>query len=310
MRLGIPGGMYYYKYEPFIKAFFNELNVSAQFSVKSNKNIFNAGAADCVDEACFPVKLFNGHVAKLSERCDAVVVPRLMNTEFGESICPKFCGLPELVGRAGCSKNKIDAMKPQGNLAYTRPLFLNKPEALENTLAIETVHLGFSHDQFDKAFFTGLDAQKYTQRGVNDIGYKYKVFLAGHPYNIHDSYSNLNLIDKLHAMDIGVITEEFVCRGDKEAELGNLLKMPYWASFIDIFATGKALIKQRAIDGIIALSSFSCGTDAFTLEMLKNHIGTFPFLVMKLDEQTGEAGFDTRLEAFESVLSGQGRMRA
>ena len=62
------------------------------------------------------------------------------------------------------------------------------------------------------------------------------------------------------------------------------------------------------IDGIICLSSFSCGTDSFTMEMIKNYT-KLPVLVLKLDEMTGEAGFDTRLEAFCEVICNAAEMR-
>ncbi len=63
-----------------------------------------------------------------------------------------------------------------------------------------------------------------------------------------------------------------------------------------------ALIRRKEVDGIVYVSSFCCGTDSVTIEMIKNRIASFPFLVLKLDEQTGEAGYNTRLEAFREVL--------
>lgn len=56
------------------------------------------------------------------------------------------------------------------------------------------------------------------------------------------------------------------------------------------------------IDGIICLSSVSCGTDSVVAEMIRENTD-LPVLVLKLDEMTGEAGFDTRLEAFCEVLA-------
>ena len=72
--------------------------------------------------------------------------------------------------------------------------------------------------------------------------------------------------------------------------------------FIHNYAPALALMRRREIDGIIYVSSFCCGTDSVTIEMIRNRIDRFPFLVLKLDEQTGEAGYNTRLEAFREVL--------
>ena len=62
------------------------------------------------------------------------------------------------------------------------------------------------------------------------------------------------------------------------------------------------LAEKRSIDGIIYVSSFSCGTDSITAQLIKNRLPSMPFLMLKIDEQTGAAGFDTRLEAFQFIL--------
>ena len=55
------------------------------------------GAQYCVDEACLPVKVFHGHVCYLKDKCDLLFIPRIMQLYKDEYICPKFCGLPEMV---------------------------------------------------------------------------------------------------------------------------------------------------------------------------------------------------------------------
>jgi len=293
MRVGVPKGLFYYRYKPFIEGFFNELNLSIDYGENSGKKILDLGSKCCVDEACLPMKLYHGHVKSLSDSCDFVAVPRLMKTEFGESICPKFCGLPELVGSGSGLNDKF---------IFTQPIVLNQKNSLKNALNAGRDQLGCDQKQFNKALASGLAAQRTHVGGYDEDEYRYKVFLGGHPYNIYDSYANLNLIKKLHTLDIGVITEERVSRKDKELELIHLLKRPYWTFFVNIYGAARALIRKKEIDGIICVSSFSCGTDSFTVEMLKNEVDPLPMLVLKLDEQTGEAGYDTRLEAFQMIL--------
>ncbi|MBR0600431.1 acyl-CoA dehydratase activase-related protein [Sinanaerobacter chloroacetimidivorans] len=292
MKVGIPGGLLYYKYEPFIRTFFNELDLNTEYSTTANKEILDTGAHNCVDEACLPMKIFHGHVSKLQKSCDRVVVPRIMTCEFGESICPKFRGLPELV-ESGTGKS---------NHIYSDPIYLDKQSNLKKILKKSSREIGIPDRRFDKAFKLALENQRNTSRGLHENGYKYRVFLAGHPYNIYDRFANMNLIDKLHKLDIGVITEEWVTQYEKQEELRGLIKQPYWLFFIHNYAPALALMKKGEIDGIIYVSSFNCGTDSFSIEMIKNKVGNFPMLVLKLDEQTGEAGYNTRLEAFSEVL--------
>ena len=81
-----------------------------------------------------------------------------------------------------------------------------------------------------------------------------------------------------------------------------LLKKPYWLFLRDNYGAASYLSEEKRIDGIIYLSSFSCGTDSITIELIRNKVKDLPILVLKLDEHTGEAGFNTRIEAFIELL--------
>jgi Uncharacterized protein conserved in bacteria len=61
-------------------------------------------------------------------------------------------------------------------------------------------------------------------------------------------------------------------------------------------------VSEGLIDGIIYVSSFACGIDSVVMELIKERIGEFPLLILKIDEQTGEAGFNTRIEAFIDMI--------
>ncbi len=292
MKIGIPGGLLYYKYEPFIKTFFNELGVDTEYSTVSNKEILDLGTRNCIDEACLPMKLFHGHAVKLQKNCDNVVVPRIMNCEYGESICPKFRGLPELVSSGTGKTNQI----------FTEPIYMNDRVKLKKALKKSCREIGVADHKLDRALNSASENQRNSSFGLRETGYRRRVFLAGHPYNIYDSFANLNLLKKLHQLDIGVVTEEWVSQYEKMEALTGLIKRPYWLFYIHNFAPAMVLMKRNEIDGIVYLSSFCCGTDSIIIDMIKNRIGSFPFLVLKLDEQTGEAGYNTRLEAFREVL--------
>lgn len=292
MRIGVPRGFFYYKYRPFVETFFQGLNIPVDFGKDTDQSVMEEGLISCVNEACFPVKLFHGHVKELSKRCDALVVPRIMKTEFGESVCPKVEGLPDMV-----------ASQNQKQLIFTDPLYLDDKKALKKTLWKCCKHLGVKKDTFNKSFLNGLSAQEIMEQGYDEQQYAYRVFLAGHPYLIYDTFANLNLIEKLHRMNVGIITEETVSRTKKDETLryADLIKKPYWTFFVNTYGSIKSFDAQH-LDGVIYLSSFSCGTDSFTIEMLRHNLDNIPFLVIKLDEQRGEAGIDTRLEAFYEIL--------
>lgn len=296
MRVGVPKAYFYYTYKPFIESFCQGLPLQVEFSGDTDQEILDRGSRICVDEACLPVKVMCGHVQKLADSCDAVVLPRIMNTEYGESICPKVAGAVELAAAENIKEKLI----------FSTPLYLDDRRKLEKALWKECKKLGIPRLVFKVNFLNALLAQEMTLQGFDEDSRTYKVFLAGHCYNLYDPFVNMEVLDKLHRLDIDVVTEERVSREEKDRGIAyaDLMKKPYWSFFVNHFGSMEAL-RERGIDGIVYLSSFSCGTDSFTVEMLKKNLRGLPLLVLKLDEQRGEAGFDTRLEAFAEVLKGR-----
>ena len=127
MKVGIPKGLLYYKYHPFLNTFFNELGAEVINSEDTNRETLNQGVRYCVDEACLPVKIFHGHVAYLIDKSDIIVIPRIMQIREDEYICPKFCGLPEMVN------NSIGNMPKM----ITEPIYASSKKSLYNWAKVE-----------------------------------------------------------------------------------------------------------------------------------------------------------------------------
>jgi len=129
-----------------------------------------------------------------------------------------------------------------------------------------------------------------------------KVFLTGHSYNVYDRFVNGDIMRKLDELGIESVTDKEVTQWLREYEIDKmgLIKEPFWEAFVRI--AGSAMVLKDEVDGIIYLSSFSCGLDAFITEMLKIYLSDVPLMILKLDEHRGEAGFDTRIEAFADLL--------
>ena len=112
----------------------------------------------------------------------------------------------------------------------------------------------------------------------------------------------MNLVSKLKRLGICPVTGDELTRQDLDEQMTGLMKAPYWRFYRENFGKAMALLKKGSVDGILYVSSFCCGTDSVTIEMIRSRIGDFPMLVLKLDEHTAEAGMDTRLEAFAELL--------
>lgn len=297
MRIGIPEALLYHRYEDQIKTFFDHFDADIIYSGSSNRQIMEEGIKNCVDEACLPMKVFQGHVEKLLADCDKVVVPRIMACEFGDSICPKFAGLPELIAKG----------KNEKKFLFTKPLYLKNKAHLKRTIIEEGKKAGLSKDNIMEAFKAVEKSKQAERRQSEQIkaeheDYPLRVAVLGHPYNTLDKYINLNLNQKLKKLGVQVLNDKnYIIPIEKTEDLG-LVKEPYWMFYRENLYKAMTIAKRNLAHGLIYLSSFNCGTDSVTIEITKSKIGDFPMLVLKLDEHTGEAGMDTRLEAFTELL--------
>lgn len=292
MKVGIPKGLLYYKYYPFINRFFSELGAEIITSENTNKEILDLGIKYCVNDACLPMKIFHGHVCSIKDKCDVMFIPRFMEVTKGEYICPKFCGLPEMIKNSIPSIPKIIDEPIQG---------LSK-ECLWKFAKNTGAKITRDRRKVSKAF----DAALYEQRNYSvdsfHNNYKSRIALVGHPYNIYDKYINMDIINKINKLNIGVMTEEDIDKKNIDEEVSHLFKKPFWAFARNCYGFASFVGRNKEVDGIIYISSFACGIDSIVIELIKNRLKEFPILVIKIDELTGEAGIDTRLEAFVDML--------
>ncbi|MBC8060509.1 MAG: 2-hydroxyglutaryl-CoA dehydratase [Clostridiaceae bacterium] len=292
MKIGIPKGLLYYKYYPFIQTFFTELGAEIVISPDTNKDILDDGVKYCVDDACVPIKIFHGHVVALKDKCDMIFIPRIMELRKQEFICPKFCGLTEMI------INDI----PDLPVLLGEPIYATTRKGLKKWAVKTGRSITKNRIKINKALKLALEAQEKYKTLLNNEGLQFKVALVGHPYNIYDVFLNMNLVKKLNKLGIGVITEEFVDEAQINLSVSKLFKKPFWTFARNSYGFSTYLSENNEVDGIIYISSFSCGIDSVVVELIKDKIKDFPMLILKIDEHTGEAGFDTRLEAFSDML--------
>lgn len=131
------------------------------------------------------------------------------------------------------------------------------------------------------------------------------VAVIGHPYTVYDRYISMDLLGKLEKRGIGVKTIEMVCHGDINRTADELAKPMFWYYGRTAYGAAMHLARSGEVDGIICLTSFGCGIDSFVNDLIERKIkreSDIPFITMTIDEHSGEAGFNTRLEAFTDML--------
>ncbi|WP_163191746.1 acyl-CoA dehydratase activase-related protein [Clostridium thermarum] len=292
MVVGIPKGLMYWKYGSTLEVFLKELGIQYIVSPDTSRDILDRGVNCCVDDACLPIKIFHGHVHWLKDRCDLIITPRIMKVEHREYICPKFCGLIEML------KNSIEGLP---RLTEAPLNLVTRTDRLQWFMYLGKM-LNCSKKEIVDAYRKAEEFYNSSEHGHEDRSFRHKVALMGHTYNVYDNYVNMNIKKKLNKLGIGVITEERVNKETIERKIKNLYKKPFWSFAKNSYGASVSLYEEGLVDGIIYISSFACGIDSIVIELIKEHIGDFPFMVLKIDEHTGEAGIDTRIEAFSDML--------
>ena len=291
ITVGVPKGLLYYKYHVFAETLLK--NIGAEFIVSpdTNKAILDMGVSCCVDDACLPVKVFHGHVCWLKERCDCLLMPRFISVVRKKYVCPMFCGLNDMLRY---SISQLPRM-------IGRPIFSVDEASI--FLWAKDVAQYFTKDKktISSAYKSALKEQKDSNMKRNKTDYPFSVALIGHPYIIYDRFLSMNVVEKLNRLDIGVVTEDSVDDMAAVSHVAGLFKQPFWY-FASRYYGAAIELCQRKTDGIIYISAFSCGVDSVVVELIKNDVRDVPVMILKIDEHTGEAGFDTRVEAFADML--------
>ncbi len=292
MKIGIPKGLMYYKYHVFAETFFSELGAEIIISPNTNKEILDRGVAACVDDACLPIKVFHGHVDWLCGRCDSILAPRFMTITKGKYICPMFCGLPEMIGS---SLNKIPRI-------ISEPIYSLDESSLFIWAVNSAKMLTKSRRRLRNAFEAAISTQIKSASGYNQKSFPDTAALIGHSYIVNDSFVNMGLVKKLNSLKLGVVTPDYVSVADIAEQTKSLFKEPFWYFAEQYYGAAMHLIKSGRISGIVYVSAFSCGVDSVVIELIRSSIDDFPFLILKIDEHTGEAALNTRIEAFADML--------
>lgn len=314
IKVGIPSALLFYDYYPLWITFFEKLGAEVIVSQKTNKEIVDMGVRSTVDEACLPVKVFHGHVLDLKDKVDFIFVPRIVSVSKNEYICPKFCGLPEMI------KYSIKEL-PQ--FIDTTIDFRKSKKSLNKTVVeigsyitrdLRKIRRAYEYamEEYNKykalikQDFLPIDILKNNHTKESDLFSNGRsVLLLGHPYNIYDDYISMEIVQKLRNHNLMVLTCDSFSSEVINEKAATLDKKMFWSFGRKILGTVLNAMEDNEICGIIYLSSFGCGLDSVIGEIVERKIrrtSNKPFTLLTIDEHTGEAGVDTRIEAFVDMI--------
>ncbi len=313
--VGIPRGLLFYRFYWLWKTFLEELGVEVRVSPPTNKAIIRRGLTYGVEEICFPVKVFLGHVMAIQDEVDFLFLPRMVSFHRREYTCPKILGLPDLVRNLfGISSERIITgevnMRDTGIWGW-RQGFLEMGRRFtrqEGKIMRALKRAEEAHKRYREKLKTGILPEHLIDRREEVVPKEKKVLLLGHTYLISDSYINMNIVQKIHTLGYGVVTQDMVDEQRVRKYLSLLQKPSFWTISNEIMGTALLYLKERdpRLKGYIHLVSFECGPDSLVGEVIERWIKreseTLPYLRLEIDEHTGEAGLLTRLEAFVDMM--------
>jgi predicted nucleotide-binding protein (sugar kinase/HSP70/actin superfamily) len=292
MIIGIPRALIYWKQPHFWETFFANLDFEIILSPPTNKEIVEKGVKVADPETCFSNKVFWGHLLWLEERSDYIFVPRLKTNEEKLEYCPKFFGIPDLA--------KILVKTP-----ILTETFDWRRERAEKSLEKLGKKLNKDKKTIEKAMrIAFLEEKELKEKDKQDFfrkiqSKKPKIVLISHPYNLYDDYVNLRMKEKLEKLGAEVIFIDQIPRKSQKSDWSWF----HWEFGKEIMEKVEEILRYN-IAGAIELSSFQCGCDAVLKEFVEKEFkkNKIPFLYLLIDEQTGQAGIQTRLEAFIDTL--------
>jgi len=129
--------------------------------------------------------------------------------------------------------------------------------------------------------------------------------LISHPYNLYDEYVNLRIKEKLEKLGAeSIFIDEVPISINQPPQHKSASNIKFHWEFGKEIMEKIETILNHDIAGAIQISSFACGCDAVLKEFVEREFkqNKIPFLYLMIDEQTGEAGLQTRLEAFIDTL--------
>ncbi|PKM78703.1 MAG: hypothetical protein CVU90_01335 [Firmicutes bacterium HGW-Firmicutes-15] len=313
MRVGIPRGLFYHYYYPLWKTFFQDLGAEVVTSASTNRRTVERGIESAVDEVCFPIKVYYGHVRELChQELNYIFIPRLVSVEPKSYICPNFMGLPDMINSAlpelppvidiTVDVSKNDRLLKRDIIRVGQIFTDNKNH----------IKQAYQHGQDELHKCRNICRDGYNiseairiwdgEQIVLPSTYNINIGVLGHGYSLYDQTISMNLIDRLRKMGCRVQVVETLDRDAIEVKAAEIPKRVFWT--LGRKSVGSALYMegQSEIDGIIYLACFGCGPDSMIGEIIERKIKNKAFMMINIDEHTGEAGMVTRLEAFCDML--------
>ena len=311
--------MSYHNFYPFWYGFFNFLGIEIVLSDFTTKQTMSKGASFVVSETCLPIKIYVGHVLNLLDKgIDKIFVPSLQSVAHKIYNCSKIRGLPDLIRNV--LKKDFTMIEPTLDKSEKdRGLYSFLAEAVapfgitDKELIRQASKEGWKvFNNFQVMTRSGISHKEALKNALSDKmviskdnkSYPIKIAVVGHAYNLFDERVSMKIFDKLEILNVQTVTAENLTFEQTTEGIMALGSNIYWANEHEMTGAAGHFIQDNSIDGVITITAFGCGPDSLMIEKIARFAKQYskPHLNLTVDEQTGEAGFVTRIEAFVDML--------
>lgn len=314
MRVGIPRGLLFNDFSPLFIPFFKYLGIETVVSDETNRKIINRGLEIVPEEYCFPTKVAYGHVDNLLKKdVDFIFIPHIANT--GEPIgsykysvtCPWTQTAPDLMKSAP----KLIEEGFNSEMLISPSLFFDWGlNHIEDQMKKAVAKMGYSTKNVRAALQEGLINKKRFDKKIEektkevfDFIKKYKknepAFLVmARPYTAYDANVNNDIINKI--LDAGYLAIPLELAPIGSIDISTQMPKMYWIQGQKKLTAIELLNKNKNLFGI-DITYFACGPDTQINQQMRCRTKK-PFLTVEMDEHTGDAGIDTRLQAFFNTV--------
>lgn len=272
IKIGIPRGLFYYKYNVLWRKFFEELDCDILISPETNYDIINSKNF-CNNEICLPLKIFIGHINYLKDKVDYTLIANIDKIN-DEICCPYYNMLYDIVNNY-LDVNIIGYKINEKNLKVQEREFIKIGEKLgfSKNFTLNAYHKA-KIEEYKQNKIRYLIQQKKLTRN------KLKILLIGQKYIIYDSLIGYKIIQLLNKQDCEIIfIDDIINDYNNDKSFEEIYKGE--SSFITL---SNNFNKNKFINGIIYININKCNIHYFIKNKIHNDI-SLPSISILFDEE-------------------------
>ncbi len=307
--VGLPRALFTFGMFSMFNTFFKTLGFNVIMSDPSNEETIGLAQKYALDETCYPVKLINGHVAKLvAKRVDYIFFPDLYTVNHPGSQSRQNYGCAYMQLAFKMINQAMDLEKTGITLLAPTIAFNQGEKFMMDSFAGLGDKLGKTREETINALKKSMKAfqqfelrlQENSKKIMAGIKPEEKVFvMVSKIYGVADPVLNLGIPGKLNKMGYKTISFFDLPEGNIFVEHPNM----YWP-FAQHILEPAYLIKEHPNMYAVLLTHHGCGPDSVVSHFFSQIMGDKPFLNIEVDEHSSDVGVTTRIEAFVNSLSG------